>query len=56
MQRDQYYNAQVNLTKGPHMTNTNLISIEKIEKAIYLIRGEKMMQCFGERKTGVAGR
>ena len=25
------------------MTNTNLISIEKIEKAIYLIRGEKVM-------------
>src|SRR4051794_18470230 len=43
MQRDQYYNAQVNLTKGPHMSNANLISIEKIEKAIYLIRGEKVM-------------
>ena len=25
------------------MSNTNLISIEKIEKAIYLIRGEKVM-------------
>jgi hypothetical protein len=25
------------------MTNVNLISIEKIEKAIYLIRGEKVM-------------
>lgn len=25
------------------MTDTNLISIEKIEKAIYLIRGEKVM-------------
>jgi hypothetical protein len=32
-----------NLTKGPHMTKTDLISIEKIEKAIYLIRGEKVM-------------
>src|SRR5688572_2110025 len=36
------YNAR-NLTKGPHMTNTDLISIETIEKAIYLIRGEKVM-------------
>lgn len=25
------------------MSNTNLISIERIEKAIYLIRGEKVM-------------
>jgi hypothetical protein len=25
------------------MTNANLISIEKLEKAIYLIRGEKVM-------------
>jgi len=25
------------------MSNTNLISIEKIEKAIYVIRGEKVM-------------
>lgn len=25
------------------MTNTNLISVERIEKAIYLIRGEKVM-------------
>lgn len=32
-----------NLTKGPHMSNTDLISIERIEKAIYLIRGEKVM-------------
>jgi|ERR1041384_451993 hypothetical protein len=32
-----------NLTKGSHMSNTNLISIEKIEKAIYVIRGEKVM-------------
>src|SRR5688572_33502199 len=32
-----------NLTKGTHMSITNLISIEKIEKAIYLIRGEKVM-------------
>src|SRR5215207_5027930 len=31
------------LTKGPHMSNTNLIPVEKIEKAIYLIRGEKIM-------------
>src|SRR5689334_24147703 len=32
-----------NLAKGPHMNSTNLISIEKIEKTIYLIRGEKVM-------------
>src|SRR5688572_22011446 len=32
-----------NLTKGTHMSNTNLISIERIEKTIYLIRGEKVM-------------
>ena len=25
------------------MSNTNLIPVEKIEKAIYLIRGEKVM-------------
>src|ERR1043165_3322127 len=31
------------LTKGPHMSTTKIIAIEKIERAIYLIRGEKVM-------------
>jgi len=35
------YNARLTLTKGPHMSNIDLISIERIEKAIYLIRGER---------------
>ena len=35
------YLARTQLTKGPHMSNTNLIPVEKIEKAIYLIRGER---------------
>ena len=32
-----------NLTKGPHMNKTDLISLQKIEKVIYVIRGEKVM-------------
>ena len=29
--------------KGPHMNKTDLITIERVEKAIYVIRGEKVM-------------
>lgn len=32
-----------NLTKGTHLEHTDLIPGERIEKAIYLIRGEKVM-------------
>jgi hypothetical protein len=32
-----------NLTKGPHMSTTKIIPIEKNERPIYLIRGEKVM-------------
>ena len=32
-----------NVTKGPYMSTTKIIAIEKIERAIYLIRGEKVM-------------
>src|SRR5687767_10936817 len=43
MRRNPSYNERPNLTKGPHMSKTDLISIEQIEKFIYLIRGEKVM-------------
>ncbi len=33
----------LNLTKELTLSNANLIPIERIEKAIYLIRGEKVM-------------
>jgi hypothetical protein len=33
----------INLTKGTHMSKTDLIPSERIEQAIYLIRGEKVM-------------
>jgi ORF6N domain-containing protein len=34
---------EINLTKGTHMSNTNLIPSERIEKTIYVIRGERVM-------------
>jgi hypothetical protein len=37
------YNARLKSHKGLTLSNTSLIPIERIEKAIYLIRGEKVM-------------
>jgi ORF6N domain len=42
-QRAKHNTMRLNLTEKLTLSNTNLIPIEIIEKAIYLIRGEKVM-------------
>jgi len=43
MRRKTEYNAPPNLTEGPHMNKKDSSPSKKIDKAIYLIRGEKVM-------------